>query len=142
MTPLATVMRRLLTGYAVSFNRRHRRHGQLFQNRYKSILCQEDAYLRELVRYIHLNPLRVRLVKDLKEFAEGLENLKRACDDVGRDYDEISRTAFGLPGQWRESEEVRALEAAGADRVVLWLPAEGSIDVVLKEMESIASDLL
>ena len=39
-TPLATVMRRLLTGYAVSFNRRHRRHGHLFQNRYKSILCQ------------------------------------------------------------------------------------------------------
>ena len=63
---MATVMRRLLTGYAVSFNRRHRRHGQLFQNRYKSILCQEDAYFRELVRYIHLNPLRARLVKDLK----------------------------------------------------------------------------
>jgi putative transposase len=41
--PLATVMRRLLTGYAVSFNRRHRRSGHLFQNRYKSILCQEDA---------------------------------------------------------------------------------------------------
>ncbi len=59
-------MRRLLTGYAVSFNRRHRRRGQLFQNRYKSILCQEDAYLRELVRYIHLNPLRASLVKDLK----------------------------------------------------------------------------
>jgi hypothetical protein len=40
-------MRRLLTGYAMAFNRRHRRHGQLFQNRYKSILCQEDAYLLE-----------------------------------------------------------------------------------------------
>jgi hypothetical protein len=49
-TPIATVMRRLLTGYAVTFNRRHRRHGQLFQNRYKSILCQEDLYLLELVR--------------------------------------------------------------------------------------------
>ena len=66
VTPIATVMRRLLTGYAVSFNRRHRRHGQLFQNRYKSILCQEDLYLLELVRYIHLNPLRARLVEDLK----------------------------------------------------------------------------
>ena len=65
-TPMATVMRRLLTGYAVSFNRRHRRHGQLFQNRYKSILCQEDTYLRQLVRYIHLNPLWAGLVKDLK----------------------------------------------------------------------------
>ncbi len=66
-TPLATVMRRLLTGYAVSFNRRHRRHGHLFQNRYKSILCQEDTYLLELVRYIHLNPLRAKLVKSLSE---------------------------------------------------------------------------
>jgi len=64
--PIATVMRRLLTGYAVSFNRRHRRHGQLFQNRYKSFLCEEDVYLKELVRYIHLNPLRARMVKDLK----------------------------------------------------------------------------
>jgi hypothetical protein len=51
----------------VSFNRRHRRHGYLFRNRYKSILCQEDPYLRELVRYIHLNPLRARIVRDLKE---------------------------------------------------------------------------
>jgi REP element-mobilizing transposase RayT len=65
-TPISTVMRRLLTGYAVSFNRRHRRHGHLFQNRYKSILCQEDAYLLELVRYIHLNPLRAKLVSDIK----------------------------------------------------------------------------
>jgi REP element-mobilizing transposase RayT len=66
-TPIATVMRRLLTGYAVTFNRRHWRHGQLFQNRYKSILCQEDLYLLELVRYIHLNPLRARIVKKLEE---------------------------------------------------------------------------
>jgi putative transposase len=65
--PVATVMRRLLTGYAISFNRRYRRHGHLFQNRYKSILCQEDAYFLELVRYIHLNPLRAGLVKDLDE---------------------------------------------------------------------------
>jgi putative transposase len=61
-------MRRLLTGYAVSYNRRHRRHGHLFQNRYKSILCQEDIYLLELVRYIHLNPLRAKIVKSPTEF--------------------------------------------------------------------------
>jgi hypothetical protein len=59
-------MRRLLTGYAVSFNLRHRRHGQLFQNRYKSFLCEEEVYLKELVRYIHLNPLRSKRAKDLK----------------------------------------------------------------------------
>ncbi len=64
-TPLSTLMRRLLTGYAVAFNHRHNRHGQLFQNRYRSIICQEDAYLKELVRYIHLNPLRAGIVGDL-----------------------------------------------------------------------------
>ena len=63
--PIATVMRRLLTGHVLWYNRRHRRHGHLFQNRYKSILCQEDSYLLELVRYIHLNPLRARLVGNL-----------------------------------------------------------------------------
>jgi len=65
-TPLSTVMRRLMTGYAVTFNRRHRRAGHLFQNRYKSVVCEEDPYLLELIRYIHLNPLRAKLVEDLK----------------------------------------------------------------------------
>ncbi|MBW2138846.1 MAG: transposase, partial [Deltaproteobacteria bacterium] len=64
---IAGLMRRLLTGYAVSYNQRHKRHGPLFQNRYKSIVCQEDSYLQELVRYIHLNPLRAKIVADLKE---------------------------------------------------------------------------
>jgi putative transposase len=67
---LPPLMRRLLTGYAVSFNRRHRRHGPLFQNRYKSIICQEDVYLKELVRYIHLNPLRAGVIVDLKTLGE------------------------------------------------------------------------
>ena len=62
---LATLMRRLLTGYVVSFNRRHKRRGHLFQNRYKSIVCQEEVYLKELVRYIHLNPIRARIVRTL-----------------------------------------------------------------------------
>jgi putative transposase len=65
--PITTVMRRLLTGHAVRYNRRHQRHGHLFQNRYKSILCQEDVYLLELVRYIHLNPLRAGLVSDFDQ---------------------------------------------------------------------------
>jgi len=63
---ISKVMRRLLTGYAVWYNRRHGRYGHLFQNRYKSILCQEDEYLLELVRYIHLNPLRAKVVPDIK----------------------------------------------------------------------------
>ena len=70
--PLAKMMRRLLTGYAVSFNLRHQRSGHLFQNRYKSILCDEDVYLLELVRYIHLNCLRARRVTDV----EGLDRFR------------------------------------------------------------------
>ena len=66
-TPLSKVMRRLMTGYAVTFNKRHKRSGHLFQNRYKSVICEEDPYLLELIRYIHLNPLRAKLVQDLKE---------------------------------------------------------------------------
>jgi len=59
---LVRVMQRLMTGYAVNFNFRQRRVGHLFQNRYKSVICEEEPYLLELVRYIHLNPLRARLV--------------------------------------------------------------------------------
>jgi len=62
---IATIMKRLLTGYAQHFNRRHKRVGHLFQNRYKSVLCEEDQYFLELVRYIHLNPTRAELVKSL-----------------------------------------------------------------------------
>ena len=64
-TPVSTVMRKLLTGYAVKFNRRHKRTGHLFRNRYKSIVCREDIHLRELVRYIHLNPIRAGIVGSL-----------------------------------------------------------------------------
>jgi len=66
-TGISTFMGRLLTGYVVKFNHRHRRQGPLFQNRFRSILCQEDLYLRELVRYIHLNPLRGRVVSHFRE---------------------------------------------------------------------------
>ena len=64
---LPAFMRRLLTGYAQAYNRRHRRHGHLFQNRYKSIVCEEEGYFTELVRYIHLNPFRAKLVRTLEE---------------------------------------------------------------------------
>jgi len=63
---LGRVMRSFLTGYAGAFNRRHKRSGHLFQNRYKSIVVEEESYLLELVRYLHLNPLRAGVVPDLR----------------------------------------------------------------------------
>jgi putative transposase len=59
--PLAKIMQRILTGYTLYFHRTHRRGGHLFQGRYKAFLCQRESYLLELVRYIHLNPVRARL---------------------------------------------------------------------------------
>jgi len=84
-------MRKLLTGYVVNFNRRHKRYGHLFQDRYKSILCEEDPYLLELTRYIHLNPLRAGIVKNLKELrfyawsghSALMGKQKRGWQDVG-----------------------------------------------------------
>lgn len=64
---LSSVMRKLLTWYAQHFNRRHGRSGHLFENRYKSILCDEDVYLAALIRYIHLNPIRAKVVAGLAE---------------------------------------------------------------------------
>jgi putative transposase len=88
---LSHSMRRLLTGYVVNFNRRHKRYGHLFQNRYKSILCEEDPYLLELTRYIHLNPLRAGIVKNLKQLrfytwsghSAIMGKQKRGWQDVG-----------------------------------------------------------
>lgn len=64
---ISTVMRQLLTWYAIYHNRRHRRTGHLFENRYKSIICDEDNYLLALIRYIHLNPIRAGMMKTLEE---------------------------------------------------------------------------
>jgi REP element-mobilizing transposase RayT/lambda repressor-like predicted transcriptional regulator len=95
LVPIATVMRRLLTGYAVSFNRRHRRNGHLFQNRYKSILCQEDTYLLELVRYIHLNPIRANQVSDMKALnrseLSGHSAILGRCKNDWQDVDGVLR---------------------------------------------------
>jgi len=67
---LPTAMRQLLTGYAGAFNRRHKRVGHLVQNRYRSTLVDEESYLLELVRYIHLNPLRAGVVRSLAALAQ------------------------------------------------------------------------
>jgi putative transposase len=64
--PLPHAMRPLLTGYAGAFNRRHRRSGHLFQNRYKSIVVEEAPYFLGLVRYLHLNPVRAGGVATLR----------------------------------------------------------------------------
>jgi REP element-mobilizing transposase RayT len=62
--PLAKFMQGLQQSYTQRFNRVHGKVGHLFQGRYKAIVCETDEYLATLIRYIHLNPVRARLVED------------------------------------------------------------------------------
>jgi len=61
--PLSKIMQNLQFRYTQYYNRRYRKMGHLFQGRYKAIVCERDSYLLELVRYIHLNPVRAGLIQ-------------------------------------------------------------------------------
>lgn len=61
--PLSKIVQNLAFRYTRWVNRRQRRVGHLFQGRYKAVLVEAESYLLELVRYIHLNPVRAKMVK-------------------------------------------------------------------------------
>ena len=106
--PISTVMRRLLTGYAQQFNRRHNRHGYLFQNRYKSFLCETDPYLLELIRYIHLNPIRAGVVQNM----ETLDTYRRTGHAV---------LMGNINHEWQDTEYVLSLFGRKVSRYRLFV---------------------
>jgi len=65
---LCDSMKRLLGLYTVRFNRSHNRSGHLFQGRYKALLVDKDDYFLQLSRYIHLNPVKAKLVKTAEDY--------------------------------------------------------------------------
>lgn len=84
-TPLSKIMQGLHQSYTLYFNRRYNLVGHLFQGRYKALLCQKDAYLLELVRYIHLNPVRARLTRTPEAYrwsSHGIYVQGRPCGGV------------------------------------------------------------
>jgi hypothetical protein len=94
--PTSRLMQALLTGYARWFNRTHRRRGHVFQGRYKAVMCDRDSYLLELVRYIHLNPVRAGLVRNPAAWKwsghnEYLGTARPALIDPGPVLGELSR---------------------------------------------------
>jgi REP element-mobilizing transposase RayT len=113
--PLPRTMRSLLTGYAGAFNRRHHRVGHLFQNRYKSIVVEEEPYLLELVRYLHLNPLRAKVLATLRALDRypwtGHSALLGTVPRPWQDTQTILRQ-FG-PSPTRATRAYRAFVAAG-----------------------------
>jgi REP-associated tyrosine transposase len=68
-TPLSKIIQNVLFRYTRYWNRRNRKMGHLFQGRYKAIVCEKESYLLELIRYIHLNPVRSGIVRDPSRYA-------------------------------------------------------------------------
>ena len=67
--PLSKIVQNLAFRYSQWINRKQKRVGHLFQGRFKAIMLQEDAYFVRLLRYIHTNPLRAKLVKTHEQYA-------------------------------------------------------------------------
>ncbi len=65
---LCKYMHALNSSYTAYFNTKRKRKGHLLQGRYKSILVDKDSYIQELSRYVHLNPVRAKIVKQPEEF--------------------------------------------------------------------------
>ena len=118
--PLAKLMQSLLTRYAVYFNHRYRRAGHLFQNRYKAIVCEEEPYLLELVRYIHLNPVRIGLVKSMEKLREstltGHSVLMGKVRLVWQGCDEVLGRFGDHQGKARKSYEEFVRDGVGKGR--------------------------
>lgn len=83
---LSQIMRHINGAYTTYFNVKRARSGHLFQGRYKAILVERDEYAKELSRYIHLNPVRAKLVERRRItsgpatiFISGKRNLRNGC---------------------------------------------------------------
>jgi len=110
--PLSRLVHDVHARYAQYFNRRYDRSGHLFQGRFQALLVDRDAYLLEVVRYIHRNPVKARLA---------------ACPE---DYPWSSHRAYlGDAPAWLATGEVLALLAGSrpkARRLFQEFVAEGA----------------
>ena len=97
---LPSFMQCVLTGYSIRFNERHQRVGHLFQNHYKSPVVCKDGYFRDVVRYIHLNPVRSEIVRSIPELEEypwtGHRHIIRGGPPAWQDTD-LLQTEFDDP---------------------------------------------
>jgi len=93
--PIKTVLQCIFTGYAMGINKKYGRSGHLFQGRYNSILCEEETYLLELVRYVHLNPVKAGITDSIEELAKyrwtGHRALLGLCDNPWQVIEEVLR---------------------------------------------------
>jgi hypothetical protein len=137
---VSRIMQRVLTGYSQYHNRKYKKIGHLFQGRYKSILCQTDRYLGELVRYIHLNPVRAKLVKRPEDFEYSGHRAYLGLDKTGLVDTEPVLRHFGATKKRAVEVYIRFVEASLSERSQedYYRAAEGRLlgsDEFLKEIK-------
>ena len=93
---IGRIMQRVLTGYTQYYNRRYKKVGHVLQGRYRSVLCQSDKYLTTLMRYIHLNPVKARMVATASDHPFSSHRAYLGLDPAGPlDVDPVLRH-FGV----------------------------------------------
>jgi REP element-mobilizing transposase RayT len=114
---IGRIMHRVLTGYTQYYNRRYRRSGHVLQGRHRAILCQSEPYLAQLVRYIHLNPVRAKMVRKAENYPFSSQRAYLGLEPAGIvDVDPVLRK-FGVRksvARERYAEFVRAGAKVGS----------------------------
>ena len=137
--PLSSLMRPLNSGYARWYNKKNKRQGYLFQSPFKSLLCQNSHHLSELIRYIHLNPLRANLINSYPNLSDwkwsGHNLLLNNANAIGADFVD-RKTMLDLFSQ-NENDALKMYHQymlEGIDnsnmRVSGWLPKTEQIELV------------
>jgi len=109
---VSRIMQRILTSYSQYHNRKYNKVGHVFQGRYKSILCQTDQYLGELVRYIHLNPVRAKIVRRPEDFEYSGHRAYLGLDRTGLVDAELVLRHFGTTKKRAVESYIRFVQAS------------------------------
>jgi putative transposase len=65
---LPSIMKRINTSYAYYFNKKYKRVGHVFQDRYRSEVIEDEAYLLSVIKYVHNNPVEARMVEHAAQY--------------------------------------------------------------------------
>ncbi|SNS43309.1 REP element-mobilizing transposase RayT [Anaerovirgula multivorans] len=151
-SPLQDIMHRINNKYSKYYNHKNKRTGHVFENRYKGILVKDDKYLLSLLRYVHQNPLRAKMCKELKDYPWSSDPYYRK--NKGRDIVDIefilnifsknrqqaikAYVKFMDMGQMEESSAFEKVVAIGENQETviskaLEAPARKGLDEILYE---------
>lgn len=144
--PLSVIMQRLETSYCLQFNYRHDRTGHLFQARYQSKICLTESYLRTVIQYIVMNPVRAGLVTKPEDWPwsslggkpmteaiqDDLDNFDPWANEPDQKADLLRRE--GVPARSLEEIATSIVQQGGIDLVVLRSPDKRPFVVRAKRM--------